>query len=155
MNNENKIKSLQQRIYNKIPITKHIGFKIDNYEETSITASAPLEVNKNDKGTGFAGSLYSVLALSGWAFVTQKLEDEKIDAEAVVYSGNITYHKPVTNNFTAICTLPSIDEWLAFKERLMKRKNAKIVLPIKILHNDELKVSFTGEYFAWIKKIDE
>jgi thioesterase domain-containing protein len=149
------IRSLQKRIEKNIPISKQTGFKITGYDGKSLTSKAPFKNNRNDKGAVFAGSLYSVSALTGWAFITQRFLDESIDAEVVIYSGNIVYHKPVKEDFETVCNSPDEKSWNAFKEKLYKRKNNKIVLETDIFIDDELKVHFSGEYFAWIKKHDE
>jgi len=70
-------------------------FSIDALDGGAIEVSAPLEPNINIHGTGFAGSIYSVAVLTGWALCTHLLEQAGIDAELVVARGEIRYRAPV------------------------------------------------------------
>ncbi len=149
-----KINSIQAKLTENIPITKSMGLEIIKFDDTGMLISAPLHLNRNDKGTAFAGSLFSVAVLTGWACVSQKLTDEGIDAEVAVYSSNITYHKPVISDFTAVCNLSFGEEWVKFRDRVKKKSNGRIVLTVDITHNDERRVSFRGEYYAWLKKLN-
>jgi len=87
---------LQQRIHRKIPLGAASQFTIESLDTGAIRATAPLEPNINVHGTGFAGSIYSVAVLAGWALCTHMLEDAGIDAELVVARCEIRYRKPVT-----------------------------------------------------------
>jgi thioesterase domain-containing protein len=71
-------------------------FTIESLDSHAIRVSAPLEPNLNIHGTGFAGSIYSVAVLTGWALCTHILEDAGIDAELVVAKAEIRYRGPVT-----------------------------------------------------------
>ena len=91
-----KAEELQDRIHRHIPLAKAMQFSIDELDPGAIRVSAPLEPNINIHGTGFAGSIYSLAVLTGWALCTHILEDAKIDAELVVARGEIRYRAPVT-----------------------------------------------------------
>ena len=86
---------LQDRIHRHIPLAKAMQFGIDELHSGAIRVSAPLEPNINIHGTGFAGSIYSLAVLTGWALCTHILEDAKLDAELVVAKGEIRYRAPV------------------------------------------------------------
>lgn len=87
---------LQDRIHRHIPLAKAMQFSIDELEPGAIRVSAPLEPNINIHGTGFAGSIYSLAVLTGWALCTHILENANVDAELVVARGEIRYRAPVT-----------------------------------------------------------
>jgi len=92
----NTADELQDRIHRHIPLAKAMQFTIDELDTAAIRVSAPLEPNINIHGTGFAGSIYSLAVLTGWALCTHILEDAKIDAELVVAKAEIRYRAPVT-----------------------------------------------------------
>ena len=71
-------------------------FTIESLDTGAIRVSAPLPPNVNIHGTGFAGSIYSLAVLTGWALATHILEDAGLDAELVVAKGEIRYRAPVT-----------------------------------------------------------
>ena len=88
--------NLQDKIHRHIPLAKAMQFTIDELNTGGIRVSAPLEPNINIHGTGFAGSIYSLAVLTGWALCTHILEDAAIDAELVVARAEIRYRAPVT-----------------------------------------------------------
>ena len=71
-------------------------FHIEALSTEAIEVRAPLPPNVNIHGTGFAGSIYSVAVLSGWALCTHILEAAGADAELVVARAEIRYRAPVT-----------------------------------------------------------
>ncbi|HKJ51776.1 MAG TPA: YiiD C-terminal domain-containing protein [Gammaproteobacteria bacterium] len=98
----NAAASLQQKIRASIPLSEAMQFTIESLDSEAIRVSAPLEPNINIHGTGFAGSIYSIAVLTGWALCTHILEDAGIDAELVVAKAEIRYRAPVTGELN--CT---------------------------------------------------
>ena len=89
---------LQQQIRQAIPLSDAMQFRIDALSMESILVSAPLSPNLNIHGTGFAGSIYSVAVLAGWALCTHILGEYGVDAELVVAKAEIRYRSPVTGD---------------------------------------------------------
>jgi thioesterase domain-containing protein len=87
---------LQARIRAAIPLSAAMEFSIESLDTGAIRVVAPLPPNINIHGTGFAGSIYSLAVLAGWALATHILEDAGLDAELVVARGEIRYRAPVT-----------------------------------------------------------
>ena len=73
------LESLQAFLTARIAPARALGVTVAATEP--VTISAPLEGNLNDKGTGFAGSLFSVAALAGWALVTRWCAVEPIEGQ--------------------------------------------------------------------------
>lgn len=94
--------SLQQKIRQAIPLSDAMQFGIDTLSLDAIEVSAPLPPNVNIHGTGFAGSIYSVAVLTGWALCTHILNEMKIDAELVVAKAEIRYRAPVSGDLHCI-----------------------------------------------------
>lgn len=93
---------LERRIRASIPLAEAMQFHIEALQARAIEVSAPLPPNVNIHGTGFAGSIYSVAVLAGWALCSHLLETAKIDADLVVASAEIRYRSPVTE--TLVCS---------------------------------------------------
>ncbi|MCP4390068.1 MAG: DUF4442 domain-containing protein [Gammaproteobacteria bacterium] len=87
--------ALQQKIRAAIPLSDAMQFSIDSLDQDAIEVSAPLSPNVNIHGTGFAGSIYSVAVLTGWALCTHILDQMEVDAELVVAKAEIRYRAPV------------------------------------------------------------
>lgn len=80
-----------------------MGIEASNHWKYGIELSAPLEKNLNDKGTGFAGSLSSILTLAGWALITQTLNEAGISADVMVVQSETEFSAPVTTDFKSVC----------------------------------------------------
>ena len=132
--------------------------RVIKYSENEIEIKMPLAKNKNDKNTGFAGSVFSAAALSGWGLLTLKFMQEKVDATVVMHNTNVSFIKPVTSDFKAVCKIEDIERWNNFKNRVISKKNGKIELNIYVYNNEsgkEQRAVLKAEYFAWkIKSIN-
>ncbi len=88
-------KKLEDKIRATIPLAAAMQFRIEELDVDRIRVSAPLEPNVNIHGTGFAGSLYSLAVLSGWALCRHLIETLEPEAELVVGRAEIRYRAPV------------------------------------------------------------
>lgn len=88
-------RELEDKIRATIPLAAAMRFSIGELDLDHIRVSAPLEPNVNIHGTGFAGSLYSLAVLSGWALCMHLIETLELDAELVVGRAEIRYRAPV------------------------------------------------------------
>ena len=61
------IDELQKKLHNEIPLTKFMNIKIETYNEKELITTAPLDININDKGTAFGGSLSTLTIISSWS----------------------------------------------------------------------------------------
>ena len=107
--------SLEARIRQHIPLSAAMEFSILDLEPGLIRVAAPLEPNVNIHGTGFAGSIYSVGILTGWALATHILDGVGSGAQLVVARAEIRYRSPVTGSLECSCTASKAqrDEFLA------------------------------------------
>jgi len=87
---------MQEKIHTTIPLSAVMQFSIIELNPDSIVVSAPLEPNINIHGTGFAGSLYSVAILTGWALSTHIMSLHNMNGDLVVGKADIKYRTPVT-----------------------------------------------------------
>ena len=87
--------ALEDKIRATIPLAAAMQFSIRELDADHIRVAAPLEPNVNIHGTGFAGSLYSLAVLSGWALCMHLIELLELDAELVVGRAEIRYRAPV------------------------------------------------------------
>ena len=98
---------LQNRIRETIPLAAAMQFSIETLDPEAIAVSAPLPPNVNIHGTGFAGSIYSVAVLTGWALCTHILENAGAAAELVVARAEIRYRAPVTGSLECATRAPA------------------------------------------------
>ena len=86
-----------------IPLSEAMQFDIDELSLDEIRVTAPLAPNINIHGTGFAGSIYSLAVLTGWALCTHIIDEFQLQAELVVGRAEIAYRSPVTGDLSCRC----------------------------------------------------
>ena len=106
-------------------------FNIVELTEKSILVHAPLSPNVNIHGTGFAGSIYSLAVLTGWALVTHIIDTQGIDADLVVGKAEIRYLKPVDGDIECRCLVPGV-LYEAFNMDMETNGKAKLSLEIEV-----------------------
>lgn len=123
--------TLQGRIREAIPLGEAMQFTIEELGNEAIRVRAPLEPNVNIHGTGFAGSIYSVAILTGWALCTHILEQAAVDAELVVAKAAIRYRAPVTGELRC-ATAVDADKRAAFLRDTREKGKGMLVLDIEV-----------------------
>jgi thioesterase domain-containing protein len=127
----NAATALQQKIRRVIPLSDAMQFSIREMSLDAIQVVAPLEPNINIHGTGFAGSIYSIGVLTGWALCTHIMDELGIEAELVVAGAEIRYRKPVSGDLECSCACsPAQRE--SFREGVDALGKGKLVLDVDI-----------------------
>jgi thioesterase domain-containing protein len=127
----NHAAQLQEKIHTAIPLSAVMQFSIIELNSDSIIVSAPLEPNVNIHGTGFAGSLYSVAILTGWALSTHIMSLHNMVGDLVVGKADITYRTPVKGALTCR-TQVSAAVCDAFKNNFEASGKARLNLTVNI-----------------------
>ena len=140
------IQELNERFRRQIPLTGHLGLQISSWDGSALQMEAPLEPNRNDKGTGFAGSIASLATFAGWALVTLAVEEHCGAAEVAVYRSEISYRRPIDGDFYALCQLPPEAELTAFLEALRTSGKGRLELAVTIFQDGEARVRYQGAY---------
>jgi thioesterase domain-containing protein len=122
---------LTLKIRDAIPLSEAMQFSIDHLDLDEIRVSAPLSPNINIHGTGFAGSLYSIAVLTGWALCTHIIDESGIDAELVVARAEIAYRAPVESDIECSCSASEAQRD-AFLQAFHERGKGKLVLDIAV-----------------------
>jgi thioesterase domain-containing protein len=108
-----------------IPLTRAMGVAVETYDGDSLTLSAPLAPNVNDKGCAFGGSLVSLMTLAGWGLVKLALDRQGRDCDIYVQDSDVRYLAPVWNDFSAIARLVDRESFTAMIEALGARGRAR------------------------------
>lgn len=137
--------ALQRKIRSTIPLSEAMQFEINSLSLEAISVTAPLPPNVNIHGTGFAGSIYSLAVLTGWALCMHILERLEIDAQLVVAKAEIRYRAPVTDDF--VCTAAVIEsERDAFVRGV--EDQGKGILELEVRVGDAPDAVLRGTYCA-------
>ena len=141
------INKLENKLHNEIPLTKIMGIKIQSYSELELITTAPLEINMNDKGTAFGGSLSTMTIISAWSLCWLISKELGFDSNNIVIIKNETsFRKPVRKNIVCHTKKPSLKEIEILKQKLETKKSASIKIESKIIENGEICVEFEGYY---------
>ena len=122
---------LQQTIRASIPLSEAMQFSIIELNSRNILVQAPLEPNVNIHGTGFAGSIYSLAVLTGWALSTHIMALKQMQGDLVVAKAEISYRAPLTDSIQCR-TQVSEEDCAAFQLRFESNGTAKLALKVEI-----------------------
>lgn len=123
--------ALTRKIREAIPLSEAMQFTIDHLEIGEIRVSAPLPPNINIHGTGFAGSIYSLAVLTGWALCTHIIDELGLDAELVVGRAEIAYRAPVKGDIECRTGTDGAQRD-AFLQSFRERGKGKLLLDIAV-----------------------
>lgn len=140
------MQELNERFRRQIPLTEHLGLVISAWDGSCLRMAAPLAPNRNDKGTGFAGSIASLATFAGWALLTLAVEERCGAAQVAVYRSEIRYRRPIDGDFEARCRLPDQTRLAVFWETLRCTGRGRLELAVSVEQNGEERVSFQGAY---------
>jgi len=122
---------LTRRIREAIPVSATMQFSIDYLQPDEIRVSAPLQPNINVHGTGFAGSIYSLAVLTGWALCTHILDEAAVDADLVVGKAEISYRAPVQTDLDCHCSATA-EQRESFLQGLRERGRGRLSLEVAV-----------------------
>jgi len=101
-------KELEKKLHTQIPLTKLMDLKVENYDDEKLITTAPLDININDKGTAFGGSLATMTIISAWSICWLITKELGFDSNNIVVIKNEhSYKKPVTKNIVCHTLKPS------------------------------------------------
>ena len=141
------LEELQKKLHNEIPLTKLMNINIKEYNEKELITTAPLNININDKGTAFGGSLSTMTIISSWSLCWLISKELGFDSNNIVVIKNEnSYKKPVTKDIVCYTQKPSQQEIATLKEKLQTKKSASIKINSIIIENNETCVEFQGYY---------
>ena len=117
--------ALEREILDRIVLARAMAIRVDDYDGDSLTMSAPLAPNVNDKGCAFGGSLVSLMTLAGWGLVKLALDRQGRDCDIFVQDSDVRYVAPVWNDFAATARLVGGETFAAMVEALTARGRAR------------------------------
>jgi thioesterase domain-containing protein len=140
------IQQIQDLLRSKIPITRSLGVKVEDYDGRRLILSAPLDLNVNHLGTAFGGSLHVLAVLSSYALLWLELQDS--NCHIVIRESSISYERPVRGEIRAVCTRPDEETLGKFKSTFRQKGKARIVLSAIIEEEGRTCVRFQGTFVA-------
>ncbi|HYH85034.1 MAG TPA: YiiD C-terminal domain-containing protein [Pyrinomonadaceae bacterium] len=133
-------------LHSKIPITRALGVRVEDYDSERLILSAPLDVNVNHLGTAFGGSLNALAVLCGYGLLWLELQDD--ECHIVIRESSISYERPVRGDLRAICVRPEAEELDQFKRAFHQKGKARISIAVTIEEQGIAAVRFRGTFVA-------
>ena len=141
------ITQLQNKLHTEIPLTKLMDLHIQEYNKQELITTAPLDININDKGTAFGGSLSTITIISSWSLCWLISQELGFDSKNIVVIKNEnSYLKPVTKDIVCHTVKPTEQEIEILKQKLEKKGSASLKIKSQIIEDDEVCVEFDGVY---------
>lgn len=140
------VRQIQELLHSKIPITRAIGVKVEDYDGERLILSAPLAENVNHLGTAFGGSLHALAVLSGYGLLWLELKDT--ECHIVIRKSTISYERPVRGEIRAICVRPREEALIEFKKSFHQKGRSRISLAATIEDEGIVAVHFDGLFVA-------
>ena len=137
-------------LFRDIVPAKAMGIEVASFKNGRITLTAPLDLNINDKGTGFAGSIASMLMLAGWGAVTAALRDWNIEADVMVVKSEIEYSHAVGADFRSAAEMSNEDLERICRE-LESRGRSRLRIQSSLWSGGQECASMTAHYAIIIK----
>jgi len=136
---------LQSTWLREIPLATAMAVEIASCTPEELVVRAPLAPNRNLHGTAFAGSLFSLCALTAWGAAWLALRRRGLDGVLVLADGRIRYRKAVSGELVCSCRpdLAAVEQSLAGLEA---RGRASLTLVCTIDQHAKQAVTFVGEY---------
>jgi thioesterase domain-containing protein len=141
--------ALEQFLTEEIPLSAHMGVRIERLDERGLTVSMPLEPNRNIHQTAFAGSLNALCTLAGWAMTHLLIEQLDLKGATVIRRSSIKYHTPVQDEQVVALCLPTPEaDFAHFAEMLVEKGQAKLDHVVQIDGDDSERpaVLFAGSF---------
>jgi thioesterase domain-containing protein len=138
---------IQELLHSKIPITRDMGVRVEDYDGRRLILSAPLEKNVNHLGTAFGGSINTMAVLSGYGLLWLEMQDAD-ECHIVIRHSSISYERPVRGEIRAICVRPEEEALADFKQTFRQKGKARIRLTAVIEDQGVTVARFEGTFVA-------
>lgn len=139
---------LQAYLHEHIPLSAAMQSTIEILTPEQVIISAPLAPNINHRETVFGGSASTLATLAAWTLVHSRIKHELITARVVIHKHCMSYDKPITDRFEAVCYLPEQKLWDRFMLMLQRRGRGRIHVNATLQCQGEIVGQFTGDFVA-------
>ena len=92
-------KAFTSFLHSNIPLTEFMDIQAETYTPEKVVLSVPFAQNKNDKNTGFAGSISALMTVCGWSVMYTNFHELLPKGNIVAQKTQIRYIAPITGDF--------------------------------------------------------
>ena len=109
--------------------------------------SVPFAQNKNDKKTGFAGSISALMTVCGWSVMYANFHELLPKGNIVAQNTQLRYIAPITSDFRAECICNDPESKQALLDSFAERGKGKLILNIQCFCGDLLAAEMEATYY--------
>lgn len=137
---------LRQTWHSTIPVSEFMQIMPLDYSEGEFRVTAPMTPNINLHQTMFAGSIYTLMTLTGWGGVWLNQQLVGVAGDIVLADAHIRYLAPVTCDPVVKVQWPDVD-----LSPLQRGRRVKVKLEVQLYCMDSLCAVFEGLYVSTSK----
>lgn len=141
------LQRLTALIRGQIPMAVAMGLSLSRSPAGDLLMHAPLEPNRNDKGSAFGGSLGALCTLACWGLVWLHMRAHPGPCDIVIASSRMDYLQPVHDDIEVIAHAPDAADWQIFDRRYRRRGKARIGLAAQVA-GSPVAARFEGDFAA-------
>jgi|TARA_R110000851_G_scaffold129525_1_gene262296 thioesterase domain-containing protein len=142
------LQTLCETWHNTIPASKFMQITPVLFNGDSLQVTAPIDPNINLHHTMFAGSIYTLMTLTGWGMVWLQQQLSQAHGDIVLADAKVRYLKPVTKQPYAKVIWPYTD-----LTPLTRGQLVKITLEVALYCDEIMCATFTGQFVSFPQKI--
>ncbi|WP_442800758.1 thioesterase domain-containing protein [Shewanella sp. AS16] len=142
------LERLRRTWHDTIPVSEFMAIRPSAFDGRSLMVEAPLAPNINLHQTMFAGSIYTLMTLSGWGMLWLQQQLAGVSGDIVLADAHIRYLAPVTGNPLAKVAWPETGQ-----APLSQGRKAKVKLEVELFSADTLCARFSGLYVSLPPKV--
>lgn len=144
-----RAQALLAEMQRQMPLLAFMQLEVAAFDGRELTLRAPLDPNRNDKGTAFAGAIASLSTVTGWALLTLWSRTEAEPCQVAVYHSEMRYRYPIEAGFSATATLPGEAAMAHLREQLATRGKGRVDVQITVASDGREAVSQSAGYALW------
>ncbi len=139
--------ALTKTWHETIPMSKAMNLQVSHFDGNELFTSCELSFNKNLHNTMFAGSIYTLATLTGWAWCYMLLNKYNIMGDIVLANADIKYLAPIEGCAVGYTgkALISTDE-AAFAKKLSVKGRSSLSLTVNVMSGDMKAATFVGKF---------
>lgn len=142
------LQAFQAAIYNNIPLVENMQLQLQTIDSHSITATAPIAPNINDKSTVFGGSSAALMTICGWSLIKFQLESKQLAHDVVIHQSKLRWDQAQTDDLIITATIDSDINWTDLITTLKnKNRSTKIKVNCQVFNqNNQLCSQMHADY---------
>ncbi len=139
---------IESYLRRRIPLAVALGIRVRSATPGRVELAAPIAPNINNGEMVFGGSAAAVALLAAWTLLYVRERDRGGDAQLLIQHSAMSYERPITRDFAAVCELTDEASYHRFRTTLDRWHRARITLRSLLLLDGERVGSFEGDFVA-------